>query len=126
MSDAAKSVRSAADADAASIAENWGSLTWLAGGKIGNSGGLTLGRVTIDPGERNPRHMHPNSEEILYLLAGRLEHSLGDEAVTLDPGDSITIPRGAFHNAVSTGSVIADMIVAYDTADRQIVLEETT
>ena len=33
--------------DAARIDESWGSLTWVAGGKIGNAAEQTVGRVTI-------------------------------------------------------------------------------
>jgi quercetin dioxygenase-like cupin family protein len=121
---AASYVRRSGDADEKSIPEDWGRLTWLAGGAIGNSEGLTLGRVLIKVGEQNPRHMHPNSEELLYLIEGQLEHTLGDEMVAMGPGDTITIPAGVYHNARSTGDSDADMIVAYDTADRKIVFED--
>lgn len=102
----------------------WGSLNWLAGGTVGNARGLTLGRVTIKPGQCNPRHRHPRCEEILYLMAGRLRHTLGDEAFEMQAGDTITVPAGVFHNAVNIGDVDADMIVAFDSADRDFELED--
>jgi len=105
------------------IEEPWGALQWLAGGKIGNAAGLTLGRVVIKPGQNNPRHAHANCEEVLYLLAGELEHSIGNRKVQLKAGDTLTVPAGVFHNAVSVGSVAADMIVAYSSANRDFVLE---
>jgi quercetin dioxygenase-like cupin family protein len=117
-------VRTAADNDANRIDEDWGSLCWLAGKKIGNVEGLTFGRVTIKPGQANPRHRHNDCEEVLYLLSGRLEHSIGDETVTLNPGDILAVPAGVAHHAVNTGDTIADMIVAYSSGERDFQLAE--
>ena len=117
------SVHKAADADAKRIDESWGSLTWLAGGKVGNAEEQTVGRVTIKAGCCNPRHRHPNCEEVLVLLAGRLEHTVGDASVVLEPGDTIILPTGCQHNARSIGDVDADMIVVFSDADRQVVGE---
>jgi len=110
--------------DAIVQAERWGSLCWLAGSDVGNAKSLTLGQVVIRRGQSNPRHCHPDSEEALYLLRGRLEHTVGDEVVILDPGDTLVIPPGLFHNATSIGDSDAEMIVAYSTAARGFVLEE--
>jgi quercetin dioxygenase-like cupin family protein len=115
----------AATAEAARRVEDWGNLLWLAGRKQGNATGLTLGRVRIKKGASNPRHAHFNCEEVLYLMAGELIHTVGAASVRLTAGDTLTIPRGMFHNAASVGDVDADMIVAYDSADRDFVLEKT-
>jgi mannose-6-phosphate isomerase-like protein (cupin superfamily) len=101
------------------IDEDWGSLTWLASRSMGNSPGLTFGRVVIRRGKANPRHSHPNCDEVLYLLAGRLEHSLGSDKVMMEAGDTLVVPAGCAHNALSVGDVDADMIVAYSSGERQ-------
>jgi len=103
--------------------EDWGSLTWLAGHGVGNAQGLTLGRVVIRKGCSNPRHAHDNCEEALYLLAGELEHTLGEETVILKPGDTLLVAAGLMHNARSIGDVDADMIVAYSEGRRDFRLE---
>ena len=113
----------AADVEAAYSDQNWGSLRWLASRELGNAQDLTLGRVRIRQGQANPRHCHPGCEEILYLLAGRLEHTIGAETVTLGPGDTLSIPAGVYHNAVSVGEEDADMIVAYSSGTRDFQLE---
>jgi len=100
------------------IREDFGTLTWLAGKNIGNAEGLTVGRVTIKAGKSNPRHRHPKSEEVLYLLKGRLEHTAGDQTFTLSEGDTITIAPGVFHNATCIGNEDADMIVVYSQGIR--------
>jgi quercetin dioxygenase-like cupin family protein len=116
-------VFSASQADATRSDTSWGSLRWVANKDVGNVEGLTLGRVVIRKGQSNPRHCHRTCEEVLYLLAGKLEHTIGDDKVILEPGDALAIPPGVFHNAVSIGDVDADMIVAYSTGERDFVLE---
>lgn len=117
------SLRSGKDAERDKIIEKWGSLNWLAGNEIGNAQGVTVGRVTIKKGRSNPRHSHSNCEEVLYLLQGRLEHSIGDERVELEPGDTLVVAAGVPHDAFSTGETDADMIVAYSSGDRDFVPE---
>ena len=56
--------------------------------------GVLVAHVATD------RHAHPACQEVLYLLAGKLEHTLGDESVTMEAGDSIVVPPGANHNAL--------------------------
>ncbi|MFW6162751.1 MAG: cupin domain-containing protein [Planctomycetota bacterium] len=113
-----RAVRSASDADAARIDEDWGSLTWLASQNLGNGEGLTVGRVVIKAGHSNPRHSHSACEEVLYLLSGRLEHTVGDDAVVLEAGDTLSVGPGIAHNATALGDEDADMIVAYSSGSR--------
>lgn len=115
--------RRASEAAAHRIEEPWGSLTWLASRAIGNAQGLTLGRVVIKRGCSNPRHSHPNCEEALCLLKGRLRHTMGGEEVVLEPGDTIVLDAGVPHNATSIGGEDAEMIVAYSCGDRGFRLE---
>jgi len=115
--------RRASDTAAHRVEENWGSLTWLAGRALGNAEGLTLGRVVIRRGCSNPRHSHPDCEEALYLLKGRLRHTVGDDEVTLEPGDTIVLDAAVPHNAASIGDEDADMIVAYSSGVRGFRVE---
>lgn len=111
------------ESDARTIAEGWGTLTWLANAKLTGSE-LTLGRVVIKAGQSNPRHCHDGCEEVLYLLRGQLHHTFGDESVEMKAGDTLTIPQGVMHNATNTGEVDADMIVAYSSGTRDFRLEK--
>ena len=78
------------------VTEKWGSLTWLAGQKIGNAQGLTLCHVIIKPGEANPHHCQPNCEEVLYLISGCLDHSVREEKIAASAGDVFTVGPGIF------------------------------
>jgi quercetin dioxygenase-like cupin family protein len=105
----------------------WGRLEWITSEAQGNSTTMTFGRVTIKAGQANPRHRHPNCDEILHLLSGRLEHSLGDDQTfIMEAGDTISIPTGVFHNARALGSDDAVMVICFSAADRQTESEEGT
>ncbi len=98
---------------------DWGRLTWLASRALGNSATMTLGRAIIKAGRENPVHRHPNCDEILHLLRGRIAHALGDDEVIMEPGDVIVIPAGTWHNARSMGDEAAEMVICFSSADRQ-------
>lgn len=103
----------------------WGYMQWLCSGALFADAQQTFGYVEINAGEKNPKHYHPNSDEVLYLLEGELDHSLGDEQVLhLTPGMAIHIPEGVPHDAFNCGATVARMLVAYPTADRQVVMCE--
>lgn len=112
-----------AAADAKRIEEPWGSLTWLASKGLTGCAGMTVGRVVIKRGQCNPRHAHRTCQEVLYLLRGELRHSVGSESVVLRAGDTLVVPAGVFHNAASIGEEDADMMVTYDSGERDFVRE---
>jgi mannose-6-phosphate isomerase-like protein (cupin superfamily) len=44
-----------------------------------------------------PKHMHPNTNEIQYILEGTGTIWLGDKEVQVKPGDLVVIPKGTPH-----------------------------
>ncbi len=98
---------------------DWGSISWFASGAQGNSNAMTIGACLIYASRSNPRHRHPNCEEVLHLHSGRLIHSLGDEKIEMNPGDTITIPAGVAHNAEAVGEENAYMFIAFSSHERQ-------
>lgn len=103
--------------------QSWGRLEWMISGALGNSESMTVGRCYIHPGERNPRHYHPNCDEVLHVISGTIEHTVDDEVTTMGPGDTISIPSGALHNARNTGADEAVFVIAFSTPDRKTVGE---
>ena len=51
----------------------------------------------LDPGRHARKHMHPNTNEIQYILEGTGTIWLGDKEVTVKPGDLVVIPKGTPH-----------------------------
>ncbi len=86
---------------------------------------MSFGRVTIRAGKENPRHRHPNCDEILHVLSGCLEHTLGDERFTMEPGDTISIPEGIWHQAHVIGEEDAEIVICFSSADRITEIDES-
>ncbi len=103
--------------EAERIEEEWGTVEWVASRKLTGSD-VTVGRVVIRPGCHNPRHVHHTCQEVLHLLSGCLVHTLGDDVVRLEAGDTIVVPAGMAHNARNVGESDAEMIVAYSSGER--------
>ncbi len=58
---------------------------------------MKVGHVTYQAGDGPPPHFHPNEEQFLYMLDGRMRMQVGDETRTVGPGDLVHIPRNAVH-----------------------------
>jgi quercetin dioxygenase-like cupin family protein len=103
--------------------QDWGRLVWMVSGALGNSTVLTVGRCFIKPGQANPAHYHPNSDEVLHVVRGHIEHRVDDASVEMKAGDTISIPLGAIHQARNIGPDEAEFLITFNTADRQVVGE---
>lgn len=110
-------VRSAGKVEPAQL--SWGQLVWLIGEEHTPGAEQTLGVVTIAPGKRNPLHMHPNCEELLYVMEGEADHKLGDEMFHITAGDVIRIPRGVPHWAQATGDAPLVAVISFSAPDRR-------
>ncbi|WP_337101111.1 cupin domain-containing protein [Paenibacillus sp. YIM B09110] len=101
----------------------WGKIQWLCGKEIDPDAEMTFGMVYIEAGKENNRHIHPNCEEIIFVLSGECDHTLGDDVYHLEPGMMLRIPRGVPHNARVTSWEPCRMIITYSSADRQTIGE---
>lgn len=99
--------------------ESWGTLAWMVGAKEMPGAEQTFGIVTIQPGQRNPLHSHPNCEELLYVVSGECEHLLGDQLYYLSPGSVIRIPRGIRHWARCTSAEPLTAVISFSSAERR-------
>lgn len=101
----------------------WGRLTWYVSSELRNSATMTVGEAIIRPGQENPRHFHPNCDEVLHVLRGSILNSAGEKKVELHAGDTVTIPAGVHHNARNVGAEDAVLSISYSSADRQAIGE---
>lgn len=103
------------------VATSWGGVSWLINGEKTDGAEQTFGVVTIEPGHSNPLHLHPNCEEILYVVSGTCEHRLGEATIQLSPGMAICVPRGTPHCARTTSPERLVVVVSFSSPDRQTV-----
>jgi quercetin dioxygenase-like cupin family protein len=65
-------------------------------GRYAHGDRCTVGDVELDADTVIPIHEHPH-EQITYLLEGSMHFVVGDETMTMKPGDIAVIPGGVSH-----------------------------
>ncbi|MBV8601324.1 MAG: cupin domain-containing protein [Candidatus Eremiobacteraeota bacterium] len=65
--------------------------------------------MTLKPGEASGplENDHPQSEQVVLLLEGRLLAEVGDERSSLEAGDVVTIPAKVAHRLTNDGDIPA-------------------
>lgn len=73
--------------------------TAVGNGKVQMSAGdlMKAAMVTYQVGDGPPPHFHPNEEQFILMLEGKINMILGDETRTVENGDLIHIPRNTRH-----------------------------
>ena len=64
---------------------------------------MKAGIVTYQDGEGPPPHFHPNEEQFLLVVEGRMNMILANEQRFIVPGDLVHIPRNTRHGVVAQG-----------------------
>ncbi|MGP4041081.1 cupin domain-containing protein [Gracilibacillus sp. D59] len=100
---------------------DWGKIQWLCDQTIDPDAEMTFGMVYVKAGESNTKHFHPNCEELIFVLSGECDHSLGDEMHHLKPGMMLRIPANVVHQATTTTWEPCRMIIVYSSSDRQTI-----
>jgi quercetin dioxygenase-like cupin family protein len=54
-------------------------------------------QTSLSQGKGTPLHIHPNQDEIFYVIEGAYYFKVGDEKFNLTKGDSIFLPRKVPH-----------------------------
>ena len=75
----------------------WGELGWLVTPATAAEPGLTVLDVRITPGQGHDFHRHPEQEEVITVLSGRVEQWVREEHWTMGPGDAVHVPVGVVH-----------------------------
>jgi len=99
----------------------FGSVHWAVREGDPDGAEQTLGLATFDAGKGNVEHIHPNCEEIVVVLEGSAEHTLGTQSTRLGPGDLIVVPRGVPHRLFNDGPATVRALVVFSSPDRQFV-----
>jgi putative monooxygenase len=85
---------------------------------------LWVGHLEIAPGATITTHIHPDTEEAMVIVEGELEAILGDEVVTLVPGDTVLAPVGIKHGFVNRSGGKAALLAVFPKTEYQRVLVE--
>ena len=83
---------------------------------------LNVGHLTIGVGNSITTHIHPDTEETMVIVEGTLESILGDEVVTVGPGDAVVAPAGIKHGFVNRSSAPARILAIFPKTEFERVL----
>ena len=64
----------------------------------------SFAEATVLPGGKTYRHFHRMSEELYHVTVGVGVVTVGEEKVTVCPGDTVCIKPGEPHNVENTGT----------------------
>jgi quercetin dioxygenase-like cupin family protein len=100
---------------------DFGSVDWAVREGYPDGAEQTVGLAVFGPGSSNVEHVHPNCEEVVFVLDGEVEHTLGGQSTTLRAGDLIVVPRGVAHRLINTASSPVRAFIVFSSPDRQFV-----
>jgi quercetin dioxygenase-like cupin family protein len=66
---------------------------------------VLLCRVVYEAGKEVPWHAHERSEQVMLVLEGEVELTIGEETRTLSAGDVAVVNRGVHHRLHSPAGV---------------------
>lgn len=78
----------------------------------------TIYELLFEPGARIPPHIHPDVEEALFVLSGKLQAIEGDsEDIDLGPGDLCMAEGGVRHGLVNRSTERATLLALFPTVN---------
>ena len=89
---------------------DWGKLRWMSHPSSTGARQLTVIEVNITPGNGHDFHKHPDQEEVIYCISGKVEQWLDTEKRTLGPGDSVSIGADVVHASFNVGDADAQLL----------------
>ena len=103
---------------------DWGVIKPLVATDNTDDPAVSLMHVVLLPGQGHERHNHPDSDEILYILAGQGEQMVDDaNTFAVAAGHAVFIPKGAFHSTVNTGWEPLTILAVYAPAGAEEALK---
>lgn len=75
----------------------WGRLAWLSRPRTTGAKSLVVIEARLNEGGGHSFHKHPEQEELIYVIEGRVEQWLDHERRIMQAGDSVFVPAGTVH-----------------------------
>ena len=93
---------------------DWGSITWFVSPSTVDGATSSFGEVVINPTKGHDRHVHPDADEVLYVVEGTGRQTVGDgDEFEVVAGDAIWVPKGTPHSTFNTGWKQLRLIATY-------------
>jgi oxalate decarboxylase/phosphoglucose isomerase-like protein (cupin superfamily) len=104
---------------------DWGTIKWLVTPHLDEGAGLTTGEVIIYPGQGHAPHVHPKEEEVIYVISGEGEQTVGDggPAFPIREGGAVHIPAATLHSTYNTTWRPLRLVVVYTPGGAETALD---
>jgi len=89
---------------------DWGTMGWVSHPPFTSNKQLTVIDVELTPGNGHDFHKHPDQEEVIFVVEGKVEQWLEQEKRILEPGDAIYIDAGVVHASFNVGESNAKLL----------------
>ncbi|MBV8193799.1 MAG: cupin domain-containing protein [Alphaproteobacteria bacterium] len=94
----------------------------LLGGET--TGSIMMFEETVPPGTKSTRHLHHDSDEVVWVLEGEFSFQIGDVAGQGGPGTCAFLPRNVPHAWKNCGSTTGRALFLYTPAAAGGYIEE--
>lgn len=88
----------------------WGELGWISRPAMTRARQIVAIEVTLLPGQGHNFHKHPEQEEVIYVLSGKIEQWLENSRQILTAGDSAFIHADVVHASFTEGAEPARLL----------------
>ena len=88
------------------------------------NGSVMLFEETVPPGTKSLFHLHHDSDEVAWVLAGEITFKIGDEVTVGGPGTCAFFPRNVPHAWKNTGGDAGRVVFLYTPAAAGGYVEE--
>ena len=89
----------------------WGSTAFVSNPTTTQAKLITVMEVILHPGQGHNFHKHPDQEEVIAVVEGRIEQWLEDQRQELGPGEAVFIPADVVHASFNVGDGPAKLTV---------------
>ena len=89
----------------------WGNTAFVSNPGVTGASLLTVMEVVLTPGKGHSFHKHPDQEEVISVIEGRIEQWLETNRHELGPGESVFIPADIVHASFNIGDSPAKLMV---------------
>jgi quercetin dioxygenase-like cupin family protein len=93
--------------------EGWVTRRWVCHPASTGAKQLTVVDATLAPGQAHSFHSHPNQEEVVFVIAGKVEQWVDREKRVLSFGDAAFIPAGMIHASFNAGEGDARLVAIF-------------
>ena len=90
---------------------DWGSTAFVSNPGATGAKQLTVMEVILTPGNGHNFHKHPDQEEVIYVIEGKIEQWLENARRELGPSEAVFIPADVVHASFNIGTKPAKLHV---------------